>query len=75
MVKTLDRRRRFTCHHRLLESTRNLVATELARLSGTGVSASRAGHGSLTTTQRYLHPDQQSIIDAGRALSVHLGAS
>ena len=24
-----------------------------------------AGHGSLTTTQRYLHSDQQSIISAG----------
>lgn len=34
-----------------------------------------AGHGSLTTTQRYLHPDQRSIIEAGRALSTHLGAS
>ena len=33
-----------------------------------------AGHGSLTTTQRYLHPDQQSIISAGQALSPHLGA-
>jgi integrase len=34
-----------------------------------------AGHGSLMTTQRYLHPDQQSIIAAGTALSAHLGAS
>jgi integrase len=33
-----------------------------------------AGHGSLTTTQRYLHPDQQSIKDAGTALSAHLTA-
>ncbi|BCJ30522.1 site-specific integrase [Actinocatenispora sera] len=33
-----------------------------------------AGHGSLTTTQRYLHPDRQSIDDAGRALSAHLTA-
>jgi integrase len=32
-----------------------------------------AGHGSLTTTQRYLHPDQRSITEAGRALSAHLG--
>ncbi|TDB81478.1 site-specific integrase [Micromonospora sp. KC721] len=31
-----------------------------------------AGHGSLTTTQRYLHPDRQSITDAGAALSAHL---
>ena len=31
-----------------------------------------AGHGSLTTTQRYLHPDRQSIDAAGVALSAHL---
>jgi integrase len=31
-----------------------------------------AGHGSLTTTQRYLHPDRQSVTDAGEALSLHL---
>jgi integrase len=34
-----------------------------------------AGHGSLTTTQRYLHPDRQSITDAGTALSAHLSRS
>ncbi|MCD0484588.1 site-specific integrase [Streptacidiphilus sp. ASG 303] len=33
-----------------------------------------AGHGSLTTTQRYLHPDRRSIEQAGAALSAHLGA-
>jgi integrase len=33
-----------------------------------------AGHGSLTTTQRYLHPDAQSIDVAGDALSSHLAA-
>lgn len=33
-----------------------------------------AGHGSLTTTQRYLHPDQRSISEAGDALSAHLRA-
>ncbi|AOS63994.1 tyrosine-type recombinase/integrase [Actinoalloteichus hymeniacidonis] len=34
-----------------------------------------AGHGSLSTTQRYLHPDRQSFDDAGAALSAHLTAS
>ncbi len=33
-----------------------------------------AGHGSLTTTQLYLHPDEQSITDAGNALSAHISA-
>ncbi len=32
-----------------------------------------AGHGSLTTTQRYLHPDERSITEAGDALTAHLG--
>ena len=34
-----------------------------------------AGHGSLVTTQRYLHPDGQSIADAGTALSSYLTAN
>ncbi|MEU8639104.1 tyrosine-type recombinase/integrase [Amycolatopsis sp. NPDC048633] len=33
-----------------------------------------AGHGSLSTTQRYLHPDLSSIRDAGDLLSAHLSA-
>lgn len=33
-----------------------------------------AGHGSLTTTQRYLHPDRRSITAAGDALTAHLRA-
>ncbi|BBB01483.1 putative phage integrase [Actinacidiphila reveromycinica] len=33
-----------------------------------------AGHGSLSTTQRYLHPDLQSVARAGRTLSAHLTA-
>jgi hypothetical protein len=33
-----------------------------------------AGHGSLTTTQRYLQPDERSITDAGDALSAHVSA-
>jgi integrase len=31
-----------------------------------------AGHGSLMTTQRYLHPDRQSVTTAGELLSRHL---
>lgn len=31
-----------------------------------------AGHGTLTTTQRYLHPDRQSVTNAGDLLSRHL---
>lgn len=34
-----------------------------------------AGHASLTTTQRYLHPDRQSVTDAGNLLSNHLRRS
>lgn len=33
-----------------------------------------AGHGSLTTTQRYLHPDVHKITAAGAALSAHFSA-
>ncbi|MEV0314528.1 tyrosine-type recombinase/integrase [Nonomuraea fuscirosea] len=33
-----------------------------------------AGHGSLTTTQRYLHPDLRAFTEAGTALSTHLRA-
>ncbi|WP_075692561.1 tyrosine-type recombinase/integrase [Streptomyces acidiscabies] len=31
-----------------------------------------AGHGSITTTQRYLHPDLRQITAAGAALTAHL---
>jgi integrase len=34
-----------------------------------------AGHGSLTTTQRYLHPDRQSVTEAAALLSLHLRGS
>ncbi|MGP3927818.1 tyrosine-type recombinase/integrase [Streptomyces sp. 8N616] len=30
-----------------------------------------AGHGSLLTTQRYLHPDLRAVAEAGRSLSAH----
>ena len=33
-----------------------------------------AGHGSITTTQRYLHPDKCAIWSAGDSLSAHLRA-
>jgi site-specific recombinase XerD len=33
-----------------------------------------AGHGSLATTQRYLHPELRSLTEAGRSLSAHLTA-
>lgn len=32
-----------------------------------------AGHGSLSTTQRYLHPDHASVAAAGDSLSAYLG--
>ena len=34
-----------------------------------------AGHASLTTTQRYLHPDHHAVSDAGELLSRHLRRS
>ncbi|WP_432040667.1 site-specific integrase [Streptomyces cucumeris] len=34
-----------------------------------------AGHGSLLTTQRYLHPDLQALARAGRSLSAPLSAA
>jgi integrase len=34
-----------------------------------------AGHGSLTTTQRYLHSSRQAVTDAGVLLSKHLRRS
>lgn len=34
-----------------------------------------AGHGSLLTTQRYLHPDLRAITEAGKSLSAHLAST
>ena len=54
----------------------DLRHTGLTWLADAGVPAhvlrKIAGHGSLSTTQRYLHPDDQSITDAGDALSAHI---
>jgi integrase len=54
----------------------DMVATLLSTGSDAGVPVhvlrKIAGHGSLSTTQRYLHPDDQSITDAGDALSAHI---
>jgi integrase len=56
----------------------DLRHTGLTWMANAGVPVERlrliAGHGQLTTTQRYLHPDKQAIIDAGIALSNHLRA-
>jgi hypothetical protein len=55
-----------------------MVGTSLPTGSDAGVPVhvlgKIAGHGSLMTTQRYLHQDAQSITDAGDALSAHLAA-
>ena len=52
------------------------VRTMLSTSSDAGVPVhvirKIAGHGSLSTTQRYLHPDDQSITDAGDALNAHI---
>jgi len=54
----------------------DLLHTGLTRMADAGVPVhvlrKIAGHRSLTTTQRYLHPNRQSIRDAGEALTLHL---
>ncbi|WP_345580653.1 site-specific integrase [Nonomuraea rosea] len=54
----------------------DLRHTGLTRMADAGVPIhvlrKIAGHGSLTTTQRYLHPDLRAVTDAGTAPSVHL---
>jgi integrase len=56
----------------------DLRHTGLTWMADAGVPVHRlqkiAGHGSITTTQRYLHPDRQSLLDAGDLLSKHLRA-
>jgi integrase len=56
----------------------DLRHTGLTWLADAGVQVERlrliAGHGSITTTQRYLHPDRQAILAAGDLLSKHLHA-
>lgn len=56
----------------------DLRHTGFTRLADAGVQVhvlrKIAGHGSLTTTQRYLHPDVHKITAAGAALSAHLSS-
>ncbi len=50
--------------------------TGLTWLADAGVSVYQfqriAGHGSITTTQRYIHPDRRGIEEAGDLLTKHL---
>lgn len=54
------------------------IATFMANDQQCPVEAAFAGpkkiaeHGSITTTQRYLHPDRQSVTNAGELLFKHL---
>lgn len=63
-------------HHYLLRH--GLRHTGLTWMADAGVPVhvlrKIAGHGSLTPTQRYLHPDHRAITEAGEALSVYLNA-
>ncbi|MER7220238.1 tyrosine-type recombinase/integrase [Streptomyces eurythermus] len=56
----------------------DLRHTGLTRFADAGVPVHVlrriAGHGSLMTTQRHLHPDVHKITAAGAALSAHLSA-
>lgn len=57
----------------------DLRHTSLTWFADAGVLVHRlqkiAGHGSITTTQRYLHPDRKSVTEAGELLSRHLNRS
>jgi integrase len=57
----------------------DLRHTRLTWLADAGVKAHDlrkiAGHGSLNTTQRYLHSSRKAISEAGELLSKHLSVS
>jgi integrase len=57
----------------------DLRHTALTWLADAGVPVHHlqkiAGHGQLTTTQRYLHPSRRTVTDAGDLLSKHLAVS
>lgn len=57
----------------------DLRHTGLTWMADAGIPVHRlqkiAGHGQITTTQRYLHPDQETILADGDLLSLHLGRS
>ena len=59
--------------HLKRQSLRHTVLTWMAD-AGVPIHVLRkiAGHADLSTTQRYLHPDRQSVADAGELLSKHL---
>ncbi|MFJ2768405.1 tyrosine-type recombinase/integrase [Streptomyces sp. NPDC087300] len=65
-------------HHRGDLRRHDLRHTGLTWFADAGVQVhvlrKIAGHGSLTTTQRYPHPDARHITAAGAALSAHLTA-
>jgi integrase len=54
----------------------DLRHTGLTWMADAGVSVYRlqriAGHGAITTTQRYIHPDRRGIEEAGELLTKHL---
>ena len=60
-------------HHLVRHDLRHTGLTWMAD-AGVPVHVLRkiAGHGSLSTTQRYLHPDRRAFEEAAEALSAHL---
>jgi integrase len=67
--------RRLGYEHLVRHSLRHTGLTWMAD-AGVPVHVLRliAGHGSLATTQRYLHPDRRAIRAAGDSLTAHLRA-